>query len=157
MANYLGRRNKTLVIVRKAYPAYSVAAMSSLLADLILVVHFAFVLFIALGLASIWLGAACAWQWVRNLRFRLAHLCAIGFVAAEALAGFACPLTVWEDTLRAAGASGSSFIGRWVGRLLYYDFPEAVFTALYVACALAVAASYVLIPPRPRARCLPRR
>ena len=119
------------------------------LADAILVVHFLFVVFVLGGFAAILIGAALGWAFVRNRAFRLAHLGAILFVAAEALAGIACPLTVWEDALRRAGPGTRSFVGRWVARLLYYDFPEWVFTAAYVAVTLAVALAWRLIPPRP--------
>ena len=123
---------------------------SSLLADVILVVHFAFVLFVVGGFALILLGAALGWPWIREPAFRYAHVGAIVFVALEALVGMACPLTVWEDALRRASPDTPSFVGRWVSRLLYYDFPEWVFTVAYVAFALAVIASLIWIPPRRR-------
>lgn len=121
------------------------------LADAILAVHFLFVLFVVCGFASILAGAALSWDWIRNRAFRLAHLAAIAFVAAESLAGIACPLTVWEDALRRAAGPERSFIGRWLSRLLYYDFPEWVFTLAYALFAIAVAAAWYLVPPR-RAR-----
>lgn len=119
-----------------------------ILADLILVIHFLFVLFVAGGLALIWTGAAFGWRWVRNFWFRLAHLAAILFVAGESLVGMACPLTVWEDALRRSGGGESGFLQRWVHRVLYYDFPEWVFTLLYVAFALVVIATYVMVRPK---------
>ena len=123
--------------------------MSSLAADFVLLVHFAFVLFVVGGLALIWIGAAAGWQWVRNLRFRIAHLAAIAFVAAEALIGMWCPLTVWEARLRGAEAE-KSFVAQWVHRLLFYDFPEWIFTVLHVGFALLVAATWWWIRPRKR-------
>ena len=75
---------------------------------------------------------------------------AILFVAAEALLGIACPLTVWEDLLR-GGVRPESFVGRWVHRLLYYQAPEWVFAAAYGAWALATAITLVLVPPRRKA------
>jgi hypothetical protein len=116
------------------------------LADLILVVHFCFVLFVVGGLFLIWLGAARDWRWVRNFWFRIAHLVAIAFVAGESLVGLACPLTVWEDALR-GGAGEAGFIQRWVGRLLYYDFPEWVFIAAYLLFALAVVITFIRVRP----------
>jgi len=118
-----------------------------LLADAILVVHFAFVLFVVLGFALVLLGGALGWRWVRNRTFRYAHLAAIVFVAAEALAGVACPLTVWENALRQASPAGPSFVGRWVSRLLYYDLPEWAFTVAYVLFATAVAVTLWVFPP----------
>jgi hypothetical protein len=121
-----------------------------MIADLIVVVHFAIVLFIVGGLAAVWMGAALGWAWVRNPWFRYLHLTAIGYVALEALLGIACPLTVWEDLLR-GGARPDSFVGRSVRRLLFYDAPEWVFTTAYVAWALATLATLRFVPPRRRA------
>jgi len=120
--------------------------MAALLADFILIVHFLFVAFVVGGLALIWVGAAAGWQWVRNFWFRVAHLAAIVFVAGEALAGIWCPLTLWEARLR-GGEADKSFIAQWIHRLLFYDFPEWVFTVAYVSFALVVAATIWLIPP----------
>lgn len=123
--------------------------MRVLLADAILVVHFLFVLFVTVGLALIWLGAWRGWQWIRHLPFRVAHLAAIVFVAAEALLGIVCPLTEWEDALR--GTTGEAgFLARWVHRLMFYSAPEWVFTLLYTGFAGAVAATWWRIPPRQR-------
>ena len=91
------------------------------------------------------------WSWIRNPWFRWLHLAAILFIAAEALLGAACPLTVWEDLLR-GGLHPESFIGRWTRRLLYYSAPEWVFTAAYAAWAAATLVTLVLVPPRRKAR-----
>lgn len=120
--------------------------MSSLLADVVLVVHFAFVAFTAGGLLLTWVGAVAEWGWVRNFRFRAAHLAAVVFVAAESLAGIWCPLTVWEAQLR-GGSSDKSFVAHWIHRVLFYDFPEWVFTVLYAAFAAAVAATWWFVCP----------
>jgi hypothetical protein len=122
---------------------------AGLVADAILVIHALFVLFVVGGLVLILLGAR-RWSWVRNRTFRALHLAAIALVAAEALLGIACPLTIWEDMLRAAGPRQRSFIGRWVARLLYYDFPEWAFATAYCAFALAVLWAWRAVPPRVR-------
>ncbi len=122
---------------------------AGLIADAILVVHASFVLFVVGGLVLILLGAR-RWSWVRNRAFRILHLAAIAFVAAEALLGIACPLTIWEDMFRAAGPGQRSFIGRWIARLLYYDFPEWVFATAYCAFVLAVLWAWRAVPPRVR-------
>lgn len=121
----------------------------NLLADFILITHFVFVLFVTGGLLLIWIGAAAGWRWVRNFWFRVAHLAAICLVALEALFGIMCPLTVWEDALRGSHAE-TSFMARWIHRVLFYSFPEWVFTAAYVLFALAVALTLWLVSPRPR-------
>lgn len=125
--------------------------MRTFAADAMLGVHFVFVLFVVAGLAAIWLGAALQWHWVRNFWFRVTHLAAICFVAAEALTGVMCPLTVWEDALRGRD-SEVGFIARSVRAVMFYEFPEWVFTLAYVMFALVVLGTYWLLPPRMRAR-----
>ena len=120
-----------------------------MLADLVLLVHFGFVLFVVGGFAAILAGAALGWRWIRHRGFRLAHLAAMAFVALESAAGIACPLTVWENALRGSD-SGRSFVGTWVSRLLYYDLPEWTFTTAYLLFTLAVAAAWRCVPPAPR-------
>ena len=123
--------------------------MRVFIADAILIVHFLFVLFVIGGLAATWIGAWRGWHWIRSLSFRIAHLAAIVFVASEALLGMVCPLTEWEDALRGT-AGDKSFIARWVHQLMFFSAPEWVFTALYVAFALLVAATFWFVPPRRR-------
>jgi hypothetical protein len=115
------------------------------LADALLVLHFLIAGFIVAGLVLVWIGALARWAWIRNPWFRYLHLAAIVFVAAEALLGHACPLTLWEDLLR-GGARADSFVGRWVQRLLYFNAPEWVFTALYAAWAAATVVTLWLVP-----------
>lgn len=124
--------------------------MAPLVADAVLVLHFAIAAFVTLGLPAVWVGAALEWAWVRNRAFRYLHLGAIGFVAAEALLGIACPVTVWENMLR-GGTQPEAFIARWVNHLLYYDAPAWVFTTAYVAWSVATLATLVLVPPRRKA------
>ncbi len=119
-----------------------------MLADLVLVVHFCVAGFITAGFVLIPLGAAAGWRWVRRRRLRLLHAGAIVFVALETLAGIACPLTVWEDWLRGSASAETGFIGHWLGRLLYWDFSAAAFTALYVGSALLAIWLWRLVPPR---------
>ena len=137
-------------MVRGSGEAHRAQRVIGVLADLILVFHFLIVLFIVGGLILVWIGAPAGWSWVRNRWFRYLHLAAIAFVAAEALAGIACPLTLWEDALR-GGARPESFVGRWVRTLLFYNAPEWVFTAIYAAWAGATLLTLRLVPPRRKA------
>ena len=121
-----------------------------MLADLVLVFHFSVAGFIAAGLILVWIGALARWSWIRNPWFRYLHLAAIVFVAAEALLGHACPLTLWEDLLR-GGARPDSFVGRWVYRFLYYDAPEWLFTTTYAAWAGATLLTLRFVPPKRKA------
>ena len=121
-----------------------------MIADVLLVSHFLIAGFVVLGLILVWAGAIAGWSWIRNPWFRYLHLAAIMLVAAEALLGYACPLTVWEDLLR-GGVRPDTFVGRWVYRLLYYNAPEWVFTTLYAAWAAATLLTLRIVPPRRRA------
>jgi hypothetical protein len=123
-----------------------------LLANAVLVAHAALVLFIVAGLVLILLGGRFGWPWVRNFRFRLLHLAAIGYVVAESWLGIACPLTTLEQWLRArAGQSGfeDDFIAHWVGQLLFYQAPPWAFAAAYSLFGLLVLASWLLVRPAP--------
>ena len=125
------------------------------LADAVLIIHFAFVAFVLVGMALIWIGWWRRWDFVRNFWFRLAHLAAIAVVAAESLMGFVCPLTTWEERLRllAGGEQryAGSFVQHWLHRLIFFDLSERVFTIAYVVFFLLVALSLWLAPPqRPR-------
>ena len=50
----------------------------SLLADTILVIHFAFVVFVVFGFMLILVGLLARWSWVHNRKFRITDLAAIG-------------------------------------------------------------------------------
>jgi hypothetical protein len=104
-----------------------------------------------LGLCAIWVGGWRGWTWTRRPIFRAAHLTAIAVVAAQSVVGIRCPLTVWEDGLRGI-QSDTSFVQRWIGRLLYYDLPEYVFTATYLAAAAATALAWWIYPIQRRRR-----
>lgn len=126
----------------------------AVLADAVLGLHVAFVLFVVVGLALIALGGVRGWAWVRDRRFRWAHLGAIGVVVAQAWLGVLCPLTTLESALRERAGTATysgSFVAHWAGELLYFDAPPWVFTAAYTAFGLAVALCWLLVPPHPRA------
>lgn len=120
-------------------------------ADVIVVLHTAFALFVVIGLLLILMGAARGWGWVRNFWFRVVHLGCIAFVVAESLLGIVCPLTTWEQNLRDLAGDNSyrgDFIAHWVHEFLFFDFPTWVFTLVYTLFGLAVLLTLVLVPPR---------
>ena len=121
------------------------------LADMVVVLHFGYVAFVVLGLVAILVGIALGWRWVRNFWFRTVHFLMIAVVVAESLCGILCPLTTWEDRLRALGGEANesgSFIGRWVGELLFVDVSPAVLSACYCTFGAAVLLALVFAPPR---------
>lgn len=106
----------------------------SVLADAILIVHFAFVVFVVAGFLLILIGLLASWSWIHNRAFRVMHLVAIGIVVLQAWFGQLCPLTIWENELRRrAGESGytDSFVQHWLHKILFYQAAPWVFTTIY--------------------------
>lgn len=127
------------------------ATLYRLTADLVVVVHFAFVVFVVFGLLLTLMGGTRRWEWVRSMRFRAIHLAAIGMVVAESLCGITCPLTVWEQHLRYLAGQTSyrgDFIAAWVHDLMFFDAEPWGFTLCYCSFGAAVALSWLLVPPR---------
>jgi hypothetical protein len=125
--------------------------MDSFLADLILLFHFSYVLFVVLELAIIWIGFFLRWSFVRNFWFRLAHLLAMGYVVAESFIGTVCPLTLWENQLRIKAGGGvyqGTFMEHWVHQIMYYDADPETFSVIYVLFFAAVLLSLWCVPPK---------
>ena len=83
-----------------------------LLADLVFLAHFAFVLFVVLGGVAVWWKPRLAWL----------HLPAVAWGALIEFAGWICPLTPWEQSLRRlAGEEGYSggFVEHYLFPVLY--------------------------------------
>lgn len=121
-----------------------------LLADAVLSLHFAIVVFVVGGLVLVLVGNWRGWKFVNAWWFRLAHLAAIGIVVAQAWLGIVCPLTTLENWLRVQAnepAYEASFVEHWVSRLMYYDAPAWVFTLAYTLFGLAVIAAWWRYPP----------
>ena len=122
-----------------------------LLADIVLVLHFAVVVFVVGGLMAVLVGNWLGWRWVNNLWFRLAHLAAIGYVVVQSWFGITCPLTTLESWLREQAGLPSyseSFIEHWVQGLLFYQAPFWVFALVYTVFGALVLLSWWLYPPR---------
>jgi len=125
------------------------------LPDGVAILHAGYIAFVVVGFLLILVGIARQWSCARNFWFRVAHLLAIALVCAESLIGLSCPLTLLEDWLRTmGGGSGYSrgFVGYWLDRLIFYDFPSWVFMLGYAGFGLVVAAVFIIAPPRRRSR-----
>lgn len=123
----------------------------ALLADLIVIVHAAIVGFIVLGEVLILIGWWRKWQWTRNPWLRWSHLSAILIVVLFSLFLGYCPLTEWEYMLRETTGEvyeQGSFVGRLLHRIIFLRLPEWVFTPMYVAFGVLVAATMWFYPPR---------
>jgi hypothetical protein len=122
-----------------------------LLADLVLSLHVAIVVFVVGGLVFIIVGNLRAWPRANALWFRGAHLAAILVVVAEAWVGAVCPLTTFEMWLRTKARTttyAGSFIEHWLQRILYYDAPAWVFAFAYSLFGLVVVATWWYFPPK---------
>jgi hypothetical protein len=117
-----------------------------LLADLVLVLHFAFIAFAVLG----------ALAWLRWRYAPLVHLPALAWGVGIELAGGICPLTPLENALRrAAGEPGyaGAFIERYLGALIYpAGLTPSAQWLLAAGLLLVNVALYAWVDRRRRAR-----
>ena len=120
------------------------------LADVVVVLHGAYVAFVLIGLLAVVAGYVLCWNWIRNVWFRGTHLAMILVVVVEAFAGITCPLTTLENYLRfQAGMTvrEGTFVGQIVHDWLFYDVQPWVLTAAYSLFALLVLATWIFAPP----------
>jgi polyferredoxin len=125
------------------------------LADLVVIVHFAYVIGVMLGLLAILMGGLLKWEWVRNRWFRGIHLLMILIVVVQAWLGIMCPLTVWEQQLRRKGGQETyqgDFIANWAHDLLFFEAEPWVFTVCYTLFGGLVLATLFLVKPHWRRR-----
>ena len=121
-----------------------------LMADAVLALHLAFVVFVLAGLLLILAGGVLGWAWVRNRTFRISHLVAIVVVVLQAWLGMICPLTHLEMWLRVQAGEAvysGTFVSHWMQALLYYEAPMWVFALCYTAFGLLVLASWFWVRP----------
>ncbi len=120
------------------------------LADAILAVHVCIALFVAGMTLAVPLGGVLRWRWIRRRRLRAVHAGLVVVIALQAWLGRLCPLTTWEQQLRAhAGQSTyeTSFVGHWLSTVLYLDLPWWSFVLAYTGVAAVVALGWWRWPP----------
>ena len=117
-----------------------------MIADLVLMIHAAIVIFNFGGLLAIAICGWLGWGWVRQRAFRWLHLGALWFVSVEALLGITCPLTRLEDWLRGESAA-SGFVARWISRWMYWDLPTWVFVVSYASVFVCAVVLWFMVPP----------
>jgi hypothetical protein len=125
----------------------------ALLADLMVAIHVGYVAYVLLGQLAIVAAAPFKAAWARHPWFRFTHLLAIAIVALEAVMGWRCPLSIWEEQLRMRAGqdinSGETFMGRLLHNLLFIEgMPEVFFTTLYIAMLVVVLQGLIMYPPR---------
>ena len=118
----------------------------ALLADLVLVLHGLFILFVMLGGLIVWRRPRLGWL----------HLTAVAWAVWAAWAGWICPLTPLENALRrAAGQAGygGGFVEHYLLALIYPDgLTRGVQIGLGLFVALLNLAVYALLVRAWRAR-----
>lgn len=122
------------------------------LADAVLLVHLAVILFNIFGLVVIPLGAWRGWAFVRILWWRALHLGILAVVALQAVFERACFLTVWQSELVAHEAAPAPLIRSWVGRLIFWPLPLWFFALLYLAVWIYALVLWWKVPPHYRQR-----
>lgn len=123
----------------------------TVLADLVVIAHAAYVLFVVIGQIAIVAGYLCRATWIRHFWIRVIHLAFIAFVVAESWLNIVCPLTTLEKHLRRKGGGEGyegDFIGRWVHELLFVNWSPLTFTIIYTAFGLSVLLMFIVAPPR---------
>lgn len=112
------------------------------LADLVVVVHLAYLVFLPAGAVLV--------TW----RPRLAplHLGALAVAVTSVTVGFDCPITTWEQALRRRGGQDPSPGGFVDHYLTGGAFPVGGDRVVQIAVAVIVAAAYVRLARRTRTR-----
>ncbi|MFT4539679.1 MAG: hypothetical protein ACI841_004124 [Planctomycetota bacterium] len=122
-----------------------------LLADLIVVVHLAVVLFVLFGQLAVVAGGCMRRTWIRSMWFRWSHALMILAVVGQTAIGKLCFLTLWEaDLRRSAGQQPDdvSFVGRLARDVLYVEVEQAILNKIYYGFGALVLLSWILWPPR---------
>ena len=103
-----------------------------LLADLVVVMHLGFILFVAVGGLLVW-----RWPWMVRL-----HVPAVAWGTAIITVGFSCPLTPLEKQFRGrAGEQGyaGGFVDHYIEGVVY---PGALAPLVRALIAVAVVVGY---------------
>ncbi len=121
------------------------------LADAVLLLHVAVVLFVVVGLVVVLAGGPRGWRLARSPALRWAHLAAVAVIALQSWLGQLCPLTVWEQALRERAGEATyraSFVEHWLSALLYVEAPWWAFVLGYSLLLALVAWAWRRWPPR---------
>jgi len=120
--------------------------MNLLFANFLMFLHFLWVAFMILGLP---LGL-----WLRSPLLRWLHFAGMSLTALLALVGAFCPLTVWEDLLRAETdpslSQHGSFLARHLSAVLYPAVKPWILRAASVMWGGITVAAMILVPPGSR-------
>ncbi len=124
--------------------------MKLFLADLILIIHFAVVLFIIFGFFFP-IFYKFKFNFAKNYYIRIIHISLITIVLVETLVGVICPLTIIENLLRNSTQS-ESLIAKLLRDLLFWDFSISYFLFIYFICFSWTVFIWFFFPPNKKIR-----
>lgn len=122
-----------------------------ILADTIVVTHFAWILFMLVGFIFTIVG----FFWKRffdRWLFRTVHLFGIIYVSTLAIMGKHCPLTIWENTLRQKYDPNltypGSFMIHYFEKLVYPDINPLIIQIPTTFIAVFTILVFIVRPPK---------
>lgn len=132
-----------------------------ILADIIVVMHFAWILFMLLGFILTLCGffstyvlrtSADRWKgFFDKWLFRILHLFGIVYVSFLAIMGKYCPLTIWENSLRAKYdptlTYSGSYIVHYIEKLVYLDVNLLAILIPTIFIAIFTLVVFIIKPP----------
>ena len=122
-----------------------------IVADTIVIVHFAWILFMLVGFILTVRGFARK-EFFDKWLFRTFHLLGIAYVSVLAIMGKYCPLTLWENILRAKYDPSltypGSFIIHYTQRLVYPDINPLVIRIPTTFIAVFCVIVFLIRPPQ---------
>jgi Protein of Unknown function (DUF2784) len=123
------------------------------LANIVVIAHLAYFVFVAGGFVGIVMGAARRERWILNPWFRIVHFLAVLLVLWEDVWGMNCPLNTLEGTLRspapsAQAAEASSGLGYLLDLLLHHTISERMLDVMYWTMGLVSLLLLFLVPPQ---------
>lgn len=121
-----------------------------ILADIIVAIHFVWILFMLIGFILTVRGffnQAFFDRWL----FRTLHLFGIAYVSLLAIMGRYCPLTLWENILRASYDPGltypGSFMIHYFQKLVYPDVNPLIIRIPTTFIAIFTVLVFIIKPP----------
>ena len=122
-----------------------------ILADIIVIVHLVWILFMLVGFILIVRGFFRGRFFDRWL-FRTVHLFGIVYVSLLALMGKYCPLTLWENSLRAKFdptlTYPGSFLIHYAEKLVYPDVNPLVILIPTTFITVFTVVAFIIRPPK---------
>jgi len=122
-----------------------------ILADIIVLVHFIWILFMLIGFILNLYGFFWK-EFFDKWLLRMLHLFGIAYVSFLAIMGKYCPLTIWENTLRAKYDPSltypGSFIIHYIKKLVYPAVHPLIIIIPTAFIAIFTVAIFIIRPPK---------